>query len=1163
MLFLPRIRDRFPHHSGIALIDLLHRCDIGPARRSIVVATAVLTLIAAFMAFGSPHAGIAPRHRASAHPNKAPDLVLTADVAGPVAPGAWARLTWTARNIGDAEAARSALTVTWSSSLLVQGASAGALGMPDGTGLVWDLGDLAAGAQRIFTATLAVPAAQPMPSTLLISGHALSGDEGGGGTDNHADRDLLVRSSDLRLGVSGPVLAVAPGEVITHTVQVFNVGQGSAEGLGLDARLGAGMTYLRDTAGDAGLWRQVLAGGLRLTRTSVPGPWTGTISLVSRVPLTATSGMRIPAPLQLALSSLSVDADPSNNGAVAPTLTVVQPDLRLRMTGPPQLRPDDGAEYVLEYDNGGTGAARGMVMTATLSAGLRFVAASPPGRRISDSVWTWSRSVLAAGDRDTVRVQVRLDGSLPAGAHPQVVAAVDSAVVDMDPANNRSVAESVILPGPPAGMALEALPTHIPVDDGESLLTATVRDAFGNLVADGTVLSLTAIGGAVLPATAVTVGGVVTATFKAGPTAGSASVGVRAGAVASQVSLTLAPADVNLTGSVQLAADATEAQPGDTLTYALVARNLGLATARAAVMVIILEQRLEVLEARSEGVTLQSLGQVPPGVLDPPPAGYRHLAWRLPDLPAGAQRPISVTVAIDGDPGLPWTGFDTVFFRAGLQSATAEANGVDQRHQQRVDIVAGDLYTGLELNSTVSSIRPGGLLVYQVTFGNAGQGAILGGTLIANLPEGTRFESWEPTHGTSVQPRLAGFVAGSRTLVWDFKDPLARTSGLLLRLTVDPDAAPERLLQTAVALSSARYDVNPDNNDTIDAGAWLSGVNLVVKASGPSSAMPNELLTWRIDLQNLAQRDNASDVVVKAIPPAGFPILETLPGGAPLPDGSVRWVVDGAMGPGASRAFELRARVPSSVPAGSRLRLAVEASSSARDSYSADNRRELELLIIPGPPDAVIVSTEMAQPQACDGPSIVLAATVNDAFGNAVADGTALRWLATDGAIDPSSGVTHRGVVSTTLSDLRRAGNLRVTATSRQIEGDLTLDVQAGRPRKIAIAAAPPVLAVFGRTRLTGRLWDACDNPARDGERLSFAAPRGRFVGGSGEDRATTGGSAEIDLDVGGESGALPVTVRYGDLAASADIVVLAPTPTPTSVPRRNLYLPRLATHQR
>ena len=115
----------------------------------------------------------------------------------------------------------------------------------------------------------------------------------------------------------------------------------------------------------------------------------------------------------------------------------------------------------------------------------------------------------------------------------------------------------------------------------------------------------------------------------------------------------------------------------------------------------------------------------------------------------------------------------------------------------------------------------------------------------------------------------------------------------------------------------------------------------------------------------------------------------------------------------------------------------------------------------------------------------------------------------------------------------------------------------------ISIAAAPPVLAVFGRTRLTGRLWDACDNPARDGERLSFAAPRGRFVGGSGEDRATTGGSAEIDLDVGGESGALPVTVRYGDLAASADIVVLAPTPMPTSVPRRNLYLPRLATHQR
>ena len=39
--------------------------------------------------------------------------------------------------------------------------------------------------------------------------------------------------------------------------------------------------------------------------------------------------------------------------------------------------------------------------------------------------------------------------------------------------------------------------------------------------------------------------------------------------------------------------------------------------------------------------------------------------------------------------------------------------------------IRDSLYTGLELNSTVSSIRPGGLLVYQVTFGNAGQGLSL------------------------------------------------------------------------------------------------------------------------------------------------------------------------------------------------------------------------------------------------------------------------------------------------------------------------------------------------------------------------------------------------------------------------------------------------------
>lgn len=1094
---------------------------------------------------------------------QSPDLVLSADVAGPAAPGAWARFTWTARNVGGATAARSALTVSWPSALVAQSASGGADALPGGSGLAWDLGDLAAGAERILTATLIVPASQPIPSSLLVEGHVLSDGEGGGGEDNHADRALLVRSSDLRLGVSGPLIGVAPGEAITHTVQVFNVGQGSAEGLRLDILPGAGLTVLRDNADAAGLRRESVDRGLRFSRRAVPGPWTGTIALVSRVPLTATSGMRLVAPLRTTLSSMSVDADLANNNDVAATLAVVQPDLRMTLTGPPELRPDDGAEFVLDYDNVGTGVARGVVMTATLPVGLRFVSASPPGRRVSDQLWTWGRSRLAAGDSDTVRVQVRLDGSLPAGDRPRLVAALSGAAIDMAPADNQTFAESLIVAGPPARVALTASPTTVPVDDGRSVLTARVSDAFGNAVADGTVLSLTGEGGAVLPASALTVGGVVSATFRAGHLPGAAMVSARAGAAAGQVALTLAPADVSLTGKVQLAKDTTEAQPGDPLTYVLTASNRGLAAARDAVAVIVLEQRLEPLAALSDGVPLEALPAVPPGVLDPPPAGYRAMAWRVPDLPANTQRAISVTVAVDADPGLPWTGFDTVFFRAGLQSSTADANTTDQRHQQRVDIVAGDLYTGIELNSLVSSIRPGGLLVYQITLGNAGQGAVKQGTISATLPEGTGFESWEPTHGTPLHPQAATFVTGSRRLTWEFDEALARTSGLMLRLTVDSEAAPERLLQTAVALASAHYDVNPDNNNAVDSGAWLSGVNLVVRPSGPATAMPEGELVWRIELQNLAQRDNAANVVVKAVPPQGFPVLEAMPGGSVLADGSVRWVVDGAMGPGASRAFDLRTRVPSTVPAGTRVRLTIEASSSTRDSYAADNKRELELLVVPGPPSRLGITAATELPRACDGAPVLLTAAVRDAFGNAVADGTLLRWQTAAGALEPTSGATAAGIVTTTMRTPRQAGSLRVAATSEQAEGSIDLDIAPGSPHRIALAAAPSSLAVFGRTRLTGRLWDACDNPARDGERLDFWAARGAFLGGTGDDRAIEDGSAVVELEVGGEIGPLSVGVRHGDLSATAEIAVLALTPTPTTAPRRKVYLPRVNQQQR
>lgn len=1122
---------------------------------AVIVATSLLLVVltvleAVFVAPGPS--------RAAARPMAGPNLVLASDVAGPAAPGALARFSWTLRNAGDAAAPGSVLTVTWPAALQAVGASAGAAGLPGGNGLAWDLGSLAAGAERILTATLSVPVDQPVPSSLRVKGVALSAAEGGGGTDNHADRDLLVRASDLRVAVIGPPGGVAPGDAITHTVQVFNVGQGSAEGLRLDILFAAGLTPLRDGAAGAGLHRTAIPSGLRLTRSPVPGPWTGTFDVVGRVPLTVTSGMKLIAPLRLSVASLSVDADMGNNTAVAPTLDVVQPDLRLQVTGPPRLLPDDGAEYILDLDNVGTGPARGLVMTATLPAGIRFVSASPPGRRVSERAWVWERARMVPGDRDTVRIQARLDGGLKAGERPRLEAELRSAAIDLDPSNNRSGAESLILPGPPTALSLTALPVDIPVDDGRSVLTFNARDAFGNPVADGLVVGFSADGGSIAPPSALTVGGTVTATFRAGAAAGPATARAQVGALQTQTSLTLIPASLNLVGAVELAPGAAEAQPGDRLTYALTARNLGPATARQNVLVVVLERRIDVLEASSEGVPLDELAPVPAGVLDPPPAGYRQLAWRIPDLPPGAMRSIRVTLAIDGDPGLPWTGFDTLFCRAGLLSATAEANLADQRHQQRLDVVAGDLYTGIELNSLVSSIRPGGLLVYQITYGNAGQGAVARGSLTVTVPAGTHFESWEPTHGTPLQQRMATFTTASRQLVWDYAEPLARTSGLILRLTVDPEAAPERLLQTAVELGAPRYDVNPDNNLATDGGAWLSGVNLVVTPSGPASALPDQDLVWRIGLQNQAQRDNAGDVVLKAVPPPGFAVLATVPGGSVLPDGSVRWVVDGAMGPGAAAQFELRTRVPTTTAAGSRVRLLVEASSSSRDSYVGDNKRELELLVVPGPPSQLRIAASTTTPQGCDGSPVLLTARVGDAFGNAVAEGTPLRWQTAAGDLSRASGVTVAGVVSTTLGGLVRSGPLRVSATSADAAGTLALDVQPGTPRRIALLAAPSVLAAFGRTRLTGQLSDACGNPALDGSLLRFGAARGSFVGGGEDERPTSAGRASIDLDVGAATGPFVAVVRHVDLSATAEITVLALTPTPTPDPRRRVFLPRL-----
>ncbi len=103
--------------------------------------------------------------------------------------------------------------------------------------------------------------------------------------------------------------------------------------------------------------------------------------------------------------------------------------------------------------------------------------------------------------------------------------------------------------GQPATITATANPPSITVN-GTSTIEATVKDASGNNVPDGTVVNFsTTFPGATVTPQASTTGGKAQATFTAGATAGTATVNITSGSATGSVNITVLP--VTAGGSIQ------------------------------------------------------------------------------------------------------------------------------------------------------------------------------------------------------------------------------------------------------------------------------------------------------------------------------------------------------------------------------------------------------------------------------------------------------------------------------------------------------------------------------------------------------------------------------------------------------------------------------------
>ena len=563
----------------------------------------------------------------------APDLVLSKDDGlDVVTAGQRITYTLTISNVGTQGATGVEVSDELPEHTTFVAASDGGGETSSGSGVVtWPTFDLPAG--DAVTRTVSVRTADPIPAGVeAITNTAQVEDDGENGEDltpgdNTAqDVDAVEAAPIVALVKTDGRLQVKPGDILTYTLTVKNVGQQNADDLVITDTLPAHTTFI--TASDGGMkvdgkvvWEDVdLAVGAQAERR-----------------LTAQVDTSLPPTVTKIVNAAEV-AGPEGAYDSAEDEDSLLPVIDLALT------KDDGEDvvvagqpvtYTLTIINGGTGTATGIVLSDTLPASTAFVTATDGATRLGNVV-TWPTFDLDRGETETRRVTVRLPEAIPAG----VEAITNTASVaddgthgpDLSPADNQAEDVNVVDAEPDLEIAKEN--GQDTVKPGEALTyTLTItntgdQDAAGVVVTDTLPYYTTFLaasgdyeqpnGEVVWKDVAVPVGTPVqrTVTVRVDQALPSGVETITNKAVAAGDGLFASVEDAD---TVVAAPDLrvvktdrrTGARPGEMLTYTLTVDNLGTQPASGVVLTDILPENTSFLGASDGGAeTSESSGIV-------------------------------------------------------------------------------------------------------------------------------------------------------------------------------------------------------------------------------------------------------------------------------------------------------------------------------------------------------------------------------------------------------------------------------------------------------------------------------------------------------------------------------------------------------------------------
>ena len=944
---------------------------------------------------------------------------------------------------------------------------------------------------------------------------------------------VIVDTPDLRLSKTDAPDPVAPGQPLVYTLVYSNASPVAASGVVITDTLPDFIVGGYSSAPYVG----TIAAGQTITWNVglLPGnSGDQTISLVVTPTLPLTNG--------LVLTNVAgIACDEGILATTGPVTTEIQssPDMVLvKAALPLLLLPDELVTYTLVFSNAGSATAAAVITDALPISLTDIVSSTTPNVTFAGSsppVYTWTVAALAPGVQGMITITGRVMTTTAWGQSTLITnTAGITATGDLVPGNNFASVPVTVVPGPVDAITLTADPTALTVDCA-SVITAEVRDAWGNAVSDGTVVTFTTSTGtsAASPSTAVT-------------TLGEATTSLTSTLPGTVVVTATAANGVTGTTSVDFAAGVPYAfQFGPIADPQTAGVPFG-------VVITATDQYGNLAVGFVGTATLSDdTGTLSPTVTYPASGGVLTQTVTITGAMIGDQ--ITASAQVTPDCGASFTAVGVSAPFTVVHALPAELALAPPNHS----VVAGN--TLPYAATATDGYGNAWTATSEVTFTTSGGNSFLG------LPPGNNVFS---ATTTGVDFPVTGTIAGSG-------GPVVATTGVTVThgSAVSLSISPRDVITSAgqlVTYTAVATDVFGNGWDATGEVSWAAGGGNTFSVNVLSATVAG---TWPVT-GTLGGVSDSTQITITSGAVAALlmgPVSDPQTAGVGF--GLVVTATDafGNVSTTFGGTLNLVDTTGTLLPAtwstwtgGVANPVVAVSQATTSDRITASLAATPTILVVSNPfavvanvPNTVAYTTP-ASLRVCETAPVT--ATVTDQFGNLVADGTVVTLTTSIGLYFVESGTssyyptTTDGVATATIA----AGTTAGLATTQASAGAASSPIRSinvvtpGLPSSASLGAAPAAVQVGGNTgTLTATVLDCAGNAVADGTLVDFTiVPPLATI--APDPSATTGGVATATFTSGVTAGVAVVTATADGAVATTTLTFLpgdAYTVTLSAVP--------------